>query len=328
MARVRLGLVGCGRMGRAHLAALCGHTAVEVAAVCDPQLDASARLPCPVLPFDRMIASPAVDAVLIAAPTPLHEDLTRAALDGGKHVLCEKPLTLDPSGDRVLARHAARRALILHVGFWRRFAQPYVRLRQLLASGRVGEPTAIRTAQWDARPPSAAFCDVRVSGGLEIDCGVHEFDLARWLFRREIEAVTACSPAPSAELGAVGDVDTIFGLARLAGGRTMTIDLTRTAGHRDSIRTEVIGERGSLIADFADTGTLVARWGDEREELQLVSDVIADALRAQLEAFARAIRAGRPHPDAATAEDSARALAAASAMRDARACGLWRPIAG
>jgi myo-inositol 2-dehydrogenase/D-chiro-inositol 1-dehydrogenase len=329
MARVRIALAGCGRMGRAHLAALADHPSIEVAAACDPALDEQSGLPCPLLPYEDVIASHAIEAVLIAAPTPVHERLTARALDEGKHVFCEKPLTLDPAADRALAQRASARGLVLQIGFWRRFAEPYLRVRDLLAAGRVGAVTGIRTAQWDARPPDAAFCDPRVSGGIEIDCGVHEFDLARWLLAAEVEAVTASSAPASDALAAVGDVETLFGLARLEGRRAMTIDLTRTAGHRDSIRTEVIGERGSLVTEFADTGTVVARWSDQRDEMALTaSDVITDALRRQLGAFAAAIRTGRPHPDAATGDDSARALSAARAMREARDCGLWRTIAG
>ena len=73
-----------------------------------------------------------------------------------------------------------RLGLGLHVGFWRRHAWPYREARRLLAEGVIGEPRLLRLAQWDAEPPPAGY-DPAVSGGIEVDCGVHECDLAAWL---------------------------------------------------------------------------------------------------------------------------------------------------
>jgi predicted dehydrogenase len=326
---VGLGLIGCGRMGRAHLAAIVRLRAVQIVAVCDPALgeDRARELACPAVALDELVRSAAVEAVVIAAPTAAHESLVRTALAHGLHVLCEKPLTLDPGADDALAALAAQCGRVLQIGFWRRFAEPYVRLREVLVAGRIGAVTAMRAAQWDARAPAPSFCDPRVSGGIEIDCGVHEFDLARWLLGSEIEALASCAPPPSSALAAVGDVDTVLGLARMHDGAVLTIDLTRTAGHRDFIRTEIIGERGSAIVEFAARGRLLTRVEDRLERAALESeDVIADALRAQLAAFAAAIRSGQPSPDAAGAEDSRRALVAARCMRDARLADAWRAV--
>jgi predicted dehydrogenase len=152
---------------------------------------------------------------------------------------------------------------------------------------------------------------------------VHEFDLVRWLFKDKVEAVAACSVV-SSTLAAVGDVDTLYGLARLSGGCAMAIDLTRCAGYRDSIRTEVIGAHGSVVADFSTTGTVVVQWGDQRELIPITSqDVMMDAVCAQLHAFAGAVRTGLADASAADAHDSCHALIAAQALRRARGTGNW-----
>jgi predicted dehydrogenase len=329
MAPIALVIVGCGRMGRAHLEAAGDVAEVDVVAVVDPLLDAGEPhgLGPPAMSLDDALAGRPVNALLVAAPTRAHEDLVRHALMHGKHVLCEKPLTLDPAADLELDGLASERGLVLQVGFWRRFAEPYLLARELLAAGHIGTVSSIRAAQWDAVPPPAAFCDPRISGGLEIDCGVHEFDMARWLLGCEVEEVAARSPTPSAEAEAAGDVDTVCGLARMAGDQTLMVDLTRTAGYMDSIRTELIGTRGALITEFADTGSVVLRRQGRRDVVPLtVCDVIADALRAQLRAFARAVRTGQADAGAGTAADSAMALSAAQALRDARADGRWHDV--
>lgn len=309
-------------MGKAHLSAADLCPEVAIAAICDPALTEASR---PLLSFAEILESPLIEGVVIAAPTARHAMLVEQALAAGRHVLCEKPLTLDPVRDRALGALAARRGLILQIGFWRRFASPYRRLAELLASGLVGAPAAIRAAQWDAAPPPAAFCDPGVSGGIEIDCGVHEFDLARWLTSAAVEAVTSLAAPPSEALAAVGDVDTIQGLARLVNGVVVSIDLTRRAGFRDSIRTELIGTEGSIVVEFAESGMLTVRWADRQELVAFPENIIAEALARQLAGFAGAIRSGAPCPDAATAEDASEALRAAMALRTSRM--RWCPPA-
>src|SRR4029077_14558097 len=99
-----------------------------------------------------------VHCVLIAAPTPLHEELVWAALAAGKHVLCEKPLTLHPAADARLGAESDRLSLGLHVAFWRRHAWPYREARRLLAEGIIGEPRMLRLAPRGAEAPPGAFC--------------------------------------------------------------------------------------------------------------------------------------------------------------------------
>jgi myo-inositol 2-dehydrogenase/D-chiro-inositol 1-dehydrogenase len=319
-------LVGCGRMGKVHLGVAESSPEVAVKGVVDPVMaqgdPTTVRPRCAwelgELPLDE------VDVVLIASPTATHDELVMDALERGKHVLCEKPLTLNPERDRALGELAEEHGLILQVGFWRRFSQPYRVLRSLLRNGHIGEIKGLRASQWDAQPPAAEFCAPEQSGGIEIDCGVHEFDLASWLLGNDVISVTAHAAPPVPALAAVGDRDTVFGLARLSDEKVMTIDLTRTAGGRDSIRTEVVGEEGSIVVEFADSGTItVRRRGDRQEHTMQPRDVIVDALKVQLKSFLEATRSGLPAADASTSVDSRRALIAATGLRDARKGETW-----
>jgi myo-inositol 2-dehydrogenase/D-chiro-inositol 1-dehydrogenase len=315
-------------MGRLHLNASAEVAEIEIVAICDPalRLGNTVALSVPVICIDEMVDTPEIQALLIAAPTPVHQALVERALACGKHVLCEKPLTLDPAADLALAEHAARTGQVLQVGFWRRFAKPFRLLRDVLQSGRIGAPAMIRCAQWDAAAPPPAFCDPSISGGIEIDCGVHEFDLVRWLLCERVEAVIACGIQSSAALKELGDVDTLCGLAQLSGGGVMAIDLTRQSGYRDSIRTEIIGAHGSAVAEFGLSGAVVVQWGDQREVISLESEnVIADAVRNQLRAFAMAVR-GFVDRDAAGPHDSRHALLAAQALRRSRETKIWSPV--
>jgi predicted dehydrogenase len=319
-------IVGCGRMGRQHLASAQRVADLDAVAVVDPYLDSAActALGSRIETLDAVLDSPRIEGVVVAAPTAAHDEIVTACLAHGKHVLCEKPLTLDPDGDSALERLAADRRRVLHVGFWRRFSQPYQVVKRVLAAGSIGPVRTIHAAQWDAHPPASEFCDVRVSGGLEVDCGIHEFDLAAWLLEDTVTSVVAYAPEATPDLAQVDDVDNIHGLATLHDDRVMSIDLSRTAGHRDTIRTEFVGTHGALVAELGDSSTVVLRADDRCAVLlDLAGDPIPAALDEQLRAFAQAILIGRAHPNAGGPRDSRRALSAALTMRRARLEQAW-----
>ena len=320
-----LALIGAGRMGRTHARALARSRLVRLVAVCDPVPGVAAAV-APAgatvhLDVAEVLADPSIAGVLIAAPTPLHDRLVEQALVAGKHVLCEKPLTLDVRRDHELGRLAESLGLVLQVGFWRRFAWPYREAARLLADGAIGTPRLARLSQWNSQPPPPAFCDPAVSGGIEIDCGVHELDLAAWLLGSPIAHVSAAGTPGDPAIAAVGDVETLVALAVTAGGAPATIDLARSVRYGDDVRSEIVGARGALLISAAGTGSLHLGDSTGLSEQPVPSDhVLDDALAAQADCFARAV-GGHRDPDLPGSATSAHALAAAQAMRRARLSG-------
>ena len=320
-----LALVGAGRMGAVHLRALTRTRRVELRVICDPSPAAAALGEAAGVPveteLEQTLRRDDVHCVLIAAPTPLHEELVSLALAAGKHVLCEKPLTLDPDADARLGAESDRLNLGLHVGFWRRHAWPYREARRLIAEGAIGEPRLLRLAQWDAEPPPASFCDPAVSGGIEIDCGVHECDLAAWLCGTPVVEAFARGAPTRRDIAAVGDVESLAGLLVMAGGQPASVDIARTAAYGDVVRSEIVGERGALICEAHGEGALLVRQEDGvREVLPMTDDVLLDALARQVDALAAAV-AGGPVPDAARPSDASAALRSALAMQESRRTG-------
>ena len=313
---LRLALVGLGRMGRFHLEALAAVEEVDVVAVVEPSA-ASVAAAGAVLGGAAVASDVSaipdgvgVEAWLVSTPTPTHPALTRQALEAGFHVLCEKPLALDPDEGDELGRLATRLGLVLQVGFWRRFSPPWARARDLILEGAIGRPLMVRLAQWDADPPPATFCDPDVSGGLAIDCGVHEYDLAEWLTGIPVERVRGHHlPLVDESLREVGDVDNLVAVLHLEGGPIATVDLTRNARFGDDVRTEVLGSEGALLIDTLPAGRLrlgtaagiVAVPGSE------VEDAMAAGVAGQARAFAAAVR-GAPAavPGAAASARSVR----------------------
>jgi predicted dehydrogenase len=294
-----MGIVGLGRMGRFHAAALAGVTEVELVALVEPDADALdlAAQFAPAAAQHRNVedglAHRGLEAVLVAAPTPTHPEIVAAALDRGLHVLCEKPLALDLAVARGLGVRAAERGLVLQVGFWRRFAPPWRQAKARIDAGEIGTPIYLRLAQWDADPPPPEFCDPAVSGGLAIDCGVHEFDLAEWLTGRSISQVAAWAlPIVDRAVGAAGDVDNLVAVLELDGGAVATVDLSRNARYGDDVRTEVLGSNGALLVDLLPSSR--TRLGSARGMQELAESSVDDAMAVgvadQARAFARAVR--------------------------------------
>jgi predicted dehydrogenase len=296
---LKTAIIGLGRMGRFHLSALSDVSELDIAALAEPSADAmdmAAKLLPTAAPYSDItgaLAHPGLEACIVVTPTPTHSDVVTAALDTGLHVLCEKPLSLDAvDGDR-LGATAAERGRVLQVGFWRRFSPPWRTAKDRIDGDEIGTPLLLRLAQWDGDPPPPAFCDPAVSGGLAIDCGVHEYDLAEWLTGRAIRRVTAWSlPVVDDGVRAAGDVDNLVAVLELDGGAVATVDLSRNARFGDDIRTEILGTNGALLIDALPSGRtrIGTAAGMHTVAGSEVDDVMAVGVAEQARAFALAVR--------------------------------------
>ena len=207
---VRLGLIGCGRIGRVHADSIDVHPRAELAVVYDP-IEAAAREvgtrygAAWGTDVDAVIDDPSIDAVVVASPTPTHVDFLTRAVRAGKAVLCEKPIDLD------LARVDACRAEIgtladrVMVGFNRRFDPSFRDIRTRVAAGEIGTLEQLVIISRDPAPPPAAY--VATSGGLFRDMTIHDFDMARFFLGEVVEVMATGANLVSDEIAAAGDID-------------------------------------------------------------------------------------------------------------------------
>lgn len=300
MAEVKAVLVGAGRMGSVHAEAARDHVDdLELIAVVepDPKLAEAARelLGPDVAVYGdpgEGLAHDGLDACVIAAPTPLHADLTGRALEQGLHVFCEKPLGFDPEIGASLEPRAKAAAKLLQVGYWRRFASPWRKAKELLDAGTIGRPVWIRSSQWDAVVAKLSFCDPAVSGGLLVDFGVHDFDLVEWLTgERIVEVDTRVLRLVDDRLATVADYDNAIVNLRLTGEIQGMIDLSRNAAYGDDVRTEILGEKGAIFVETLPDG--LTRVGDstgtERFEFGSEEDTFLIGIAEELRAFTAAV---------------------------------------
>jgi inositol 2-dehydrogenase len=248
--RVRLGLVGLGRMGRFHAENLAGRApSVELVRVVDA-VEAVARDTGERLgvdwstSYDALLSDPMIEGVVIVTPTGLHSAMIEQAAAAGKHIFSEKPISLELE-PTVRALAAARSAGIkLQVGFHRRFDPDWVAATERIQRGELGDVYLFRTSLRDMRPPAIEY--IRSSGGFFVDVTIHDLDTARWMIG-EIDEVTAFGAALSDPAFAeANDIDNAVVTLRFAAGALGVIDNSRVAGYGYECSTEVMGSEATV----------------------------------------------------------------------------------
>jgi myo-inositol 2-dehydrogenase/D-chiro-inositol 1-dehydrogenase len=328
--RVGLGVAGLGRIGLFHAENLAGRVpSAELVRVVDADetlaRSTGERLGvASSVAYEDLLEDTAVEGIVVATPTPLHVEMVEQAAAAGKHVLCEKPISLDLPAT-VAAVDAARDAGIsLQVGFHRRFDPDWAAAAAGIRAGELGDVYVFRTTLRDKQPPPISY--IKGSGGFFVDVSIHDLDTARWLVG-EIEEVTAFGAALSdPEFEKVDDVDNAVIVLRFANGALGVIDESRVAGYGYECSTEVVGSRATVrIDDHRKTNNVWLRPGSA--EVDWVDDFterFPEAYALELESFAAAIREGRP-PEV-TGEDGLAAFILAQAcnrsFRDRRTVRL------
>ncbi len=189
--RVGVGLVGSQFVSTIHARSVQACPHAELLAVASPtaghaeQFAAQFDIPHHFTDYRRMLELDSVNLVVIGAPNHVHCEITLAAADAGKHVVCEKPLCLNlADADRMI--QACRRAGVqLMYAEELCFAPKYVRLKQLLDSGALGTPTLLKQSEKHDGPHADHFWDVeRSGGGVAMDMGCHAIEFFRWMLGR------------------------------------------------------------------------------------------------------------------------------------------------
>jgi myo-inositol 2-dehydrogenase/D-chiro-inositol 1-dehydrogenase len=161
-------------------------------------------------------------------------------------VLCEKPLTMDADSSMAVVRaedeYAARTGRrLVQVGFMRRFDPEYAELRELITSGRIGEPLVVHCAHRNAAVRPGFTSEMMIT-----DSVVHEVDVARFLLGEEIAAVTVLRPKASRHAQG-GQSDPLLVLFEMASGRVVDVECFVRTGVGYEVRTEVVAEEGSAM---------------------------------------------------------------------------------
>ena len=262
---VRIGLLGCGRIGAMHAELIARRVpGAELAAVYDVVDDAAASVAAAF--GARVATSPAgvhgaddVDAVAICSSTDTHIDLLLEVAAAGKPAFVEKPLSLDLAEvDRGIAA-ATEAGIAVQVGFNRRFDAAHRQVRDRVASGDLGDVHLVRISSRDPDPPPIPY--IEVSGGIFCDMTIHDFDMARFVTGSEaLEVYATGAVRVDPAIGEAGDLDTAVVVVTHASGAITTIDNSRRAVYGYDQRLEAFGSAGMACSDNPPSAT--ARYWD------------------------------------------------------------------
>ena len=256
-ARVGVGLIGLGRLGRVYARDLATRIPeTRLAAVADTAPGVAAEIaeeygvPRHYTDPTNLLDDPEVTAVVVVSPTRTHSALVVAALERGKATFCEKPPALTLEEAVAIKAAVARTSVLFQMGFMRRFDAGYAEAKRLIDAGTIGIPVLFKSSSRDPFPPSVEYADPRSSGGMIVDMGIHDFDLARW-FMGEVKSVHAVGGAlVSPELESVGDIDNAVISLVFADGRLGLVDLSRNGVYGYDISTEVLCTEGTVRVGY------------------------------------------------------------------------------
>ncbi|MFI2366169.1 Gfo/Idh/MocA family protein [Promicromonospora sp. NPDC019610] len=234
--------------------------------------------------WQELLTRDDVGLIDVCTPGDTHAEIAVAALEAGKHVLCEKPLAnsvAEAEAMTAAAEAAAERGVRAMVGFTYRRVPAVALARQLVQEGRIGQVRHVRAQylqDWLADPqtPMSWRLDKQKAGsGALGDIGAHVVDLAQFVTGEPLtgvsglletfvherpEAVSSSGLSAVADTARTGQVtvdDAAVFLGRLSGGGLATFEATRFAwGRKNAIRLEVNGSKGSLAFDFEDMNLL------------------------------------------------------------------------
>ncbi len=251
--RVGIGVVGLGRIGIIHADIFA--TKVEGAklvAVADVVEDLAKRIATRYgvryyTEYEKFLKDPELDAVVICTPTFLHAEMCTLAAEHGKHVLCEKPLTVTVEDAKRVLKRVKEAGIKLQVGYMRRFDPAFSQAKERILRGEIGRPLVFVGIARDPAPPPGWAADPKLSGGIFLDMLSHDFDMARWLMGSEIREVYVRGGAMIyEEIRAKGDLDVVTISFSFENGALGIIHGSRKSAFGYDLRTEILGTKGTI----------------------------------------------------------------------------------
>lgn len=304
MREIGVGIVGAGFIARAHAYGIRtlplyyekSDFRARLIGVCSRTTSGARRLaqeleaPVATDRLDDLLNDERIDAICLCSPNATHEEYAIRALNAGKHVYCEKPLSVEIGGARRIEEAWLQSGKIGQMVFHNRFFPCIMRARQLIEAGRVGRVLSFRITflhSSSVNPHRATgWKNLGEEGGVLLDLGSHAVDLLEWLagdiVRVSARTVYAFDSRPDGQGGMwsreqLGE-DAIVMLAELSGGAVGTLEASKIAtGVDDGLKIEVHGTEGAISIDvakpnqmrFFDQSTAEAPLGGERGWLEI-----------------------------------------------------------
>jgi scyllo-inositol 2-dehydrogenase (NAD+) len=332
--RLNVGLIGLGRLGRVYARDLATRIAeTRLVAVADPvakavdEVAAEYDVAGAYARVSDLVADPHVDAVVIVSPTHTHREIVLEAVSRKKPTFCEKPLALSLEECREMQAAVERHGTFFQMGFMRRFDPGYAAAKRQVMEGKIGKPVVFKSTSRDPFPPSLEYANPASSGGILVDMGIHDLDLARW-FMGDVASVSAIGGVLAyPELATVGDIDNAITTLVFRSGALGVVDLTRNGFYGYDISTELLGTEGTIRVGYIRETPLLLMTKNSvaHDTVPYFMERFEKAYTLQLQNFAQNVLAQREPP--VTIADGVEALRVALAATEAQRTGRAAAIA-
>jgi scyllo-inositol 2-dehydrogenase (NAD+) len=318
--KLGIGVIGLGRLGNSYAKYLNGRIGgAQLVAISDVNEETAASLAAELgvskkyKSHEDLISDAAVEAVVIVSPTSTHKEIVLAAANHGKAIFCEKPLSISLAEAQEMQRIVEQTDVFFQMGFMRRFDKGYLAAKRKIEEGAIGKPVVFKSSSRDPFRPSLEYLDPAHSGGLFIDCGIHDLDLARWYMGDIASVYSIGGTLAYPEMKAIGDIDNAITSLYFTSGALGTIDLSRNGVYGYDIRTEILGTEGTLkIGYLRETPILVMNSkGITHDTVPYFTERFEQAYISQLQDFVNNLVERKP--PSVTCADGVAALEASAA---------------
>ncbi|EDT6843339.1 D-chiro-inositol-2-dehydrogenase IolG2 [Salmonella enterica subsp. enterica] len=263
MKKLRCGVIGLGRVGKMHVENMYLLPQLDIICAADYFIEEmsdwlySVNITSGYKNYQELLQRDDIEAVFIFTSTDMHEEIVTAAAQAGKHIFCEKPLSMneDEQASMAVLRKVKEKGVTLQVAFNRRFDPQFHEVFELVRSGKIGRPQMIKIISRD--PDLLPHDLIKRIGGLIFDFTMHDFDMARFMMQDEVSEVyvkgnTLIDPS----LKNIDDVDTLAVMLTFRNGGYALIDNSRRAVYGYDQRVEVFGSEGMAYADNVSESTV------------------------------------------------------------------------
>ncbi|EPU9317384.1 D-chiro-inositol-2-dehydrogenase IolG2 [Salmonella enterica subsp. enterica serovar Infantis] len=263
MKKLRCGVIGLGRVGKMHVENMYLLPQLDIICAADYFIEEmsdwlySVNITSGYKNYQELLQRDDIEAVFIFTSTDMHEEIVTAAAQAGKHIFCEKPLSMneDEQASMAVLRKVKEKGVTLQVAFNRRFDPQFHEVFELVRSGKIGRPQMRKITSRD--PDLLPHDLIKRIGGLIFDFTMHDFDMARFMMQDEVSEVyvkgnTLIDPS----LKNIDDVDTLAVMLTFRNGGYALIDNSRRAVYGYDQRVEVFGSEGMAYADNVSESTV------------------------------------------------------------------------
>lgn len=330
--KIKVCLIGAGRAGMIHARNFqLRIPEAAITAVSDAEEEA-ARAAAEELGAERWygdykeaIENSGADAVIIATPTKYHCEIAIAAAKKGLHIFCEKPMAIDTYECERMIRAAQEHRVVLQIGFMRRFYKDFVRAKELVDSGEIGDIVMIKSLTRGPSTPHDWMYDIKKSNGPLAEVNSHDIDTLRWFAGSEPESVYALGGnyrCTDIKAEYPDFYDTVVLNIKMKNGVIGCIEGAQGVGYGYDARMEILGTNGMITVGNLHENTVSAYTstvGIKGDIVKSWRNLFEEAYESEDREFVKCILECR-EPEAG-GEDGLRAVAIVKAGNESMATG-------